>query len=119
MSRRFLSAARRLQRLESSALSAHHTAESDLQRRQGEWHRRFLHTLTVAELERLEHWLDGHLGNEEAREVATWHEALAQTYIDRTGHSSPTSTVDEGQQGLRLTRAHPSPSPACSPGSPV
>ena len=93
MSRRFLRAAHRLQRLESSAISAHHTAEHDLQRRQGEWHRRFLHTLTVAELERLEHWLDGHLCDTEGREVAKWHEALTQTYIDRTGDSPPNSTV--------------------------
>ena len=70
MGRRFLSTARRLQRLESSAISAHHTAERDLQRRQGEWHRRFLHTLSVVDLERLEHWLDGHLCDTEEREVA-------------------------------------------------
>ena len=95
MSRRFLRAASRLQRLESSARSAHHTAESDLQRRQDEWYRRFLHTLTVAELERLDHWLDGHLCDTEGREVANWHEALAQTYIDRTGDSPPNSTVGE------------------------
>ena len=95
MSRRFLSTARRLQRLESSAISAHHTAEHDLQRRQGEWHRRFLHTLTVAELERLEHWLDGHLCDTEGREVATWHEAIVQTYVDRTGDSPPNSTMGE------------------------
>ena len=95
MSRRFLRAARRLQRLESSAISAHHTAERDLQRRQGEWHRRFLHTLSVAELERLEHWLDDHLCDTEAREVATWHEAIVQTYIDRTGDAPPNSTVGE------------------------
>ncbi len=96
MARRFLSTARRLQRLESSAISAHHTAENDLQRRQGEWHRRFLHTLTVAELERLEHWLDGHLCDTEEREVAKWHEAIVQTYADRTGDSPPKSTVGEG-----------------------
>ena len=95
MSRRFLRAARRLQRLESSAISAHHTAEHDLQRRQGEWHTRFLHTLTVAELERLEHWLDGHLCDKEERDVAKWHEAIVQTYIDRTGDSPPNSTVGE------------------------
>lgn len=95
MSRRFLRAANRLQRLESSALSAHHTAEHDLQRRQGEWHRRFLHTLTVADLERLEHWLDGHLCDTEGREVAKWHEVIVQTYIDRTGDSPPNSTVGE------------------------
>ncbi len=95
MSRRFLRAASRLQRLESSAISAHHTAESDLQRRQDEWYRRFLHTLTVADLERLEHWLDGHLCDTEAREVAKWHEAIVQTYIDRTGDSPPNSTVGE------------------------
>ena len=95
MGRRFLSAARRLQRLESSAISAHHSAEHDLQRRRGEWYTRFLHTLSVAELERLEHWGDGHLGDEEAREVALWHEARAQTYIDRTGDASPTSIVDD------------------------
>ena len=93
MARRFLSTARRLQRLESSAISAHHTAENDLQRRQGEWHRRFLHTLTVAELERLEHWLDGHLCDTEEREVAKWHEAIVQTYVDRTGDSPPNSMV--------------------------
>jgi len=58
----------------------------------------------VAELERLEHWGDGRLGDEEAREVATWHEALAQTYIDRTGDASPTSTVDDGERGVRLTQ---------------
>jgi hypothetical protein len=69
MARRFLSTARRLQRLESSAISAHHTAEHDLQRRQGEWHTRFLHT---------------------------WHEAIVQTYADRTGDSPPKSTVGEG-----------------------
>jgi len=96
MSRRFLRAAHRLQRLESSAISAHHTAEHDLQRRQGEWHRRFLHTLTVAELERLEHWLDGHLCDNEERDVAKWHEAIVQTYIDRTGDSPLNSTVGEG-----------------------
>ena len=95
MSRRFLRAASRLQRLESSEISAHHTAEHDLQRRQGEWHRRFLHTLTVAELERLEHWIDGHLCDTEEREVAKWHEAIVQTYIDRTGDAPPNSTVGE------------------------
>ena len=95
MSRRFLRAARRLQRLESSAISAHHTAEHDLQRRQGEWRTRFLHTLTVAELERLEHWLDGHLCDAEEREVAKWHEAIVQTYVDRTGDSPPNSTMGE------------------------
>ena len=95
MSRRFLRAARRLQRLESSAISAHHTAEHDLQRRQGEWHRRFLHTLTVADLERLEHWLDGHLCDTEGREVATWHEAVVRTYVNQTGDSPPNSTVGE------------------------
>jgi hypothetical protein len=96
MARRFLSTARRLQRLESSAFSAHHTtAEHDLQRRQGEWQTRFLHTLTVAELERLEHWLDGHLCDTEEREVAKWHEAIVQTYVDRTGDSPPNSTVGE------------------------
>ena len=96
MARRFLSTARRLQRLESSAISAHDTtAESDLQRRQGEWHTRFLHTLTVAELERLEHWLDGHLCDTEEREVAKWHEAIVQTYVDRTGDSPPNSTMGE------------------------
>ena len=78
-----------------SAISAQHTAEHDLQRRQGEWHRRFLHTLTVAELERLEHWLDGHLCDTEAREVAKWDEAIVQPYIDRTGDSPPNSTVGE------------------------
>ena len=95
MSRRFLRAARRLQRLESSAISAHHTAEHDLQRRQGEWHTRFLHTLTVVDLERLEHWADGRLRDEEARAVANWHEAIVQTYIDRTGDAPPNSTVGE------------------------
>ena len=95
MSRRFLRAARRLQRLESSAISAHHTAERDLQRRQGEWHTRFLHTLTVAELERLEHWLDGHLCDNEERDVAKWHEAIVQTYIDRTGDAPPNSPTGE------------------------
>ena len=95
MARRFLSTARRLRRLESSAISAHQTAEHDLQRRQGAWHRRFLHTLTVAELERLEHWLDGHLCDTEEREVAKWHEAIVQTYVDRTGDSPPNSTVGE------------------------
>jgi len=97
MSRRLLSVDRRLQRLESLALSASRTAERDLQRRQGEWHTQFLHTLTVAELERLEHWLDGHLRDTEEREVAKWHEAIVQTYVDRTGDSPPTSTVDEGE----------------------
>ena len=29
--------------------------------RLGEWQTRFLHTVSVAELERLEHWVDGHL----------------------------------------------------------
>ena len=96
MSRRFLRAARRLQRLESSTISAHHTAERDLQRRQGAWHRRFLHTLTVAELERLEHWLDGHLCDTEEREVAKWHEAVVQTYIDQTGDLPLKSTAGEG-----------------------
>ena len=95
MGRRFLSAARRLQRLESSAISAHHTAEHDLQRRQGEWYTRFLHTLSVVDLERLEHWGDGHLCDEDVREVAKWSEALAQTYIDRTGDAPPNSTVGE------------------------
>ena len=93
MSRQFLRAARRLQRLETSAAFAHHTAERDLQRRQGEWHRRFLHTLSVVDLERLEHWLDGHLCDTEEREVAKWHEAIVQTYVDRTGDSPPNSTV--------------------------
>jgi hypothetical protein len=92
MSRQFLRATRRLQRLESSALSAHHTAESDLQRRQGGWCTRFLHTLSVAELERLEHWLDGHHCDNKERDVAKWYEALAQTYIERTGDSPPTAT---------------------------
>ena len=95
MSRRFLRAARRLQRLESSAISAHQTAENDLQRRQDEWYRRFLHTLTVVDLERLEHWLDGHLCDTEGREVAKWHEAIVQTYVDRTGDSPPNSTLGE------------------------
>ena len=95
MSRRFLRAARRLQRLESSAISAHHHAEHDLQRRQGEWYTRFLHTLSVAEFERLEHWLDGHLCDTEGREVANWHEAIVQTYIDRTEDAPPNSTVGE------------------------
>jgi len=81
--------------LESSAISAHHIAEHDLQRRQGAWHRRFLQTLTVADLERLEHWLDGHPCDTEEREVANWHEALAQTHIDRTGDSPPNSTMGE------------------------
>ena len=49
----------------------------------------------MAELERLEHWLDGHLCDTEAREVAKWHEAIVQTYIDRTGDSPPNSTVGE------------------------
>ena len=96
MGGRFLSAARLLQRLESSPISAHQTAESDLQRRQGEWYTRFLHTLSVAELERLERWCDGHLRDNEAREVAKWHEAVVQTYVDRTGDSPPKSTVGEG-----------------------
>ena len=96
MGRRFLSAARRLQRLESSAISAHHTAEHDLQRRQGEWYTRFLTPLSVADLERLECWADGHLGAEVAREVATWQEARVQTYIDRTGDSRPNTTVGDG-----------------------
>ena len=61
----------------------------------GEWHRRFLHTLTVGDLERLEHWLDGHLCDTEEREVAKWHEAIVQTYIDRTGDAPPNSTVGE------------------------
>ena len=52
--------------------------------------------LTVAELERLEHWLDGHLCDTEGREVANWHEAIVQTYIDRTGDSPLNSTVGEG-----------------------
>ena len=95
MSRRFLRAARRLQRLDSSALSAYHTGEHDLQRRQGEWYTRFLHTLSVVDLERLEHWGDGHLCDTEAREVAKWHEAIVQTYIDRTGDSPPNSTMAE------------------------
>jgi len=93
MARRFLSTARRLQRLESSAISTHHTAESDLQRRQGEWQTRFLDTLTVADLERLEHWLDGHLCDKEERDVAKWHEAIVQTYIDRTGDLPLRSTA--------------------------
>ena len=38
---------------------------------------------------------DGHLCDTEAREVATWHEAIVQTYIDRTGDSPPNSTVGE------------------------
>ena len=97
MGRRFLRTARRLQRLESSAISVHHTAERDLQRRQGEWHRRVLHTLSVLDLERLEHWLDGHLCDTEEREVAKWHEAVVQTYIDKTGDSPPTATG--GNQG--------------------
>ena len=97
MGRRFLSTARRLQRLESSAISAHHTAEKDLKRRQGEWHTRFLHTLSVAELERLEQWCDGHLCDHEEREVAKWHEAVVQTYVDRTGDLPPNSTVGEGK----------------------
>ena len=95
MGRRLLSVDRRLQRLESVALSAYHTGEHDLQRRQGEWYTRFLHTLTVAELERLEHWLDGHLCDTEEREVAKWHEAIVQTYIDRTGDAPPNSTMGE------------------------
>ncbi len=95
--RRFLSAARRLQRLESSAVSAHHTAKSDLQRRQDEWYTRFLHTLSVVDLERLEHWGDGHLCDTEEREVTTWYEARVQTYIDGTGDSPPTATG--GNQG--------------------
>ena len=97
MSRRFVRATRRLQRLESSAIFGHHTPEGDLRRRQGEWYTRFLSTLSVAELERLECWGDGHVGVEAAREVATWHEARVQTYIDRTGDASPTATVDDGQ----------------------
>ena len=40
--------------------------------------------------------LDGHLCDTEEREVAKWHEALAQTYIDRTGDSPPKSAMDEG-----------------------
>jgi len=63
--------------------------------RLGEWHRRFLHTLTVAELERLEHWLDGHLYDTEEREVAKWRESIVQTYVDRTGDSPPNSTMGE------------------------
>ena len=97
MSRRFLRAARRLQRLEFSAISSHHTAEHDLHRRQGEWHTRFLHTVCVVDLERLEHWLDGHLCDTEEREVTTWYEARVQTYIDGTGDSPPTATG--GNQG--------------------
>ena len=95
MGRRFFRTARRLQRLKSSAISAHHTAERDLQRRQDEWHRRFLHTLSMVDLEHLEHWGDGHLCDTEAREVAKWHEAIVQTYIDRTGDSPPNSTMGE------------------------
>ena len=49
----------------------------------------------MAELERLEPWADGHLCDTEGREVAKWHEALTQTYIDRTGYSPPNSTVGE------------------------
>ena len=95
MSRRFLRATRRLQRLESS-VTAHHTPESDLRRREDKWYARFLHTLTVADLERLECWADGHLGDEVVREVATWQEARVQTYIDRTGDSRPNTTVGDG-----------------------
>ena len=95
MSRRFVRATRRLQRLESSA-TAEHTPEADLRRRQGEWYTRFLTTLSVADLERLECWADGHLGDEVAREVATWQEARVQTYIDRTGDSRPNTTVGDG-----------------------
>ena len=97
MGRRFLRTAHRLQRLESSAVSAHHTAKSDLQRRQDEWYTRFLHTLSVVDLERLEHWGDGHLCDTEEREVTTWYEARVQTYIDGTGDSPPTATG--GNQG--------------------
>jgi len=53
------------------------------------WYTRFFHTLTVADLERLEYWGDGHLEPQEAREVTTWHEARVPTYIDRTGDSPP------------------------------
>ena len=97
MGRRSLSVDRRLQRLESVALSAYHTGEHDLQRRQGEWYTRFLHTLSVVDLERLEHWGDGHLCDTEEREVTTWYEARVQTYIDGTGDSPPTATG--GNQG--------------------
>ena len=51
----------------------------------------------MAELERLEHWLDGHLCDTEGREVAKWHEAIVQTYVDRTGDSSPNSTSGKPQ----------------------
>jgi hypothetical protein len=95
MARRVLSVDRRLQRLESLVLSAGHTAENDLQRQQDEWHTRFLHALTVAELKRLDHWYDGHLGDTEGREVAKWYEALVQTYVDRTGDSPPKLTMGE------------------------
>ena len=47
----------------------------------------------MAELERLDHWLDGHLGDTEGREVAKWYEALVQTYVDRTGDSPPKLTM--------------------------
>ena len=96
MGRRSLSVDRRLQRLESVALSAYHTGEHDLQRRQGEWYTRFLHTLSVVDLERLEHWGDGHLCDTEEREVAKWHEAVVQTYIDQTGDLPLKSTAGEG-----------------------
>ena len=91
-----LSVDRRLQRLESVALSAYHTGEHDLQRRQGEWYTRFLHTLSVVDLERLGHWGDGHLCDDEECGVAKWYEALAQTYIDRTGDLPLKSTAGEG-----------------------
>ena len=63
----------------------------------------------MADLERLEHWLDDHLCDTEGREVAKWHEAIMQTYIDRTGDSPPTATG--GNQGLRLTRVRGVPEP--------
>ena len=47
--------------------------------RLGEWQTRFLHTMSVVDLERLEHWLDGHLCDNEERDVAKWHEAIVQT----------------------------------------
>ncbi len=52
-------------------------------------------SLSVVDLECLEHWLDGHLCETEEREVAKWHEPIVQTYVDRTGDSPPNSTVGE------------------------
>jgi|TARA_B110000263_G_C14869932_1_gene312503 hypothetical protein len=34
--------------------------------------------MSVAELERLEHWVDGHLRDDEGRDVAKWHEAIVR-----------------------------------------